>query len=111
MRQLLLLAAKRDVAADAIDRLVAPDIDQPGARIGRQAGVGPALQRHRECILQRILGQIEIADEADQGRQRPARLVAKYLSISMGHGSLTSFRGVEAEPGIDSGFDACGRQS
>ena len=52
VRQLLLLAAKRDVAADAIDRLVAPDIDQPCARIGRQAGGGPALQRHRERILQ-----------------------------------------------------------
>ena len=79
MRQLLLLAAKRDVAANAVDRLVAPDIDQPCPRIGRQAGIGPALQRHRECVLQRVLGEIEIADEADQRRQRPARLVAKYF--------------------------------
>ena len=36
VRQRLLLAAKRDVAADAVDRLVAADIDQPRARIGRQ---------------------------------------------------------------------------
>jgi len=33
----------------------------------------------REGVLQRILGEIEIADEPDQGRQRPARLVAKYF--------------------------------
>ena len=79
MRQFLLLAAKRDVAADAIDRLVASDIDQPRARIGRQAGGRPALQRHRKRILQRIFGEIEIADEADQRRQRPPRLVAKYF--------------------------------
>ena len=79
VRQLCLLAAKRDLPADAVDRLVAADIDQPGPRIGRRIGGRPALQRHRERILQRVLGEIEIADEADQRRQRPARLVAEYF--------------------------------
>ena len=77
MQQLLLLAAKGDVAADAVDRLVAPDIDQPGARIVRQFALRPALQRDRKGVLQHVLGQIEIADEADQRGHRPPRLVAE----------------------------------
>ena len=79
LRQLALLAAKRDLPADPVDRLVASDIDQPRPRIGRRIGGGPAFQRHRERILQRILGEIEIADQADQRRQRPTRLVAEYF--------------------------------
>jgi hypothetical protein len=102
MRQLRSFAAKRDGAANAIDRLVAPDIDQPGARIGRQAAARPARQRHRESILQRILGEIEITDEADQGCHRPPRLVAKYFfDLGGGHGkSLTVVPGrAKREPG------------
>ena len=88
MRQRLLLVAKRDIAANAVDRLVAADIDQPRARIGRAFSSRPALQRHREGVLQRIFRQIEIADETDQGRQRPARLVAEDgFDFGGGHGS------------------------
>ena len=79
VRELSLLAAKRDLAAQAVDRLVAPDIDQPRPRIGRRIGGGPAFQRHRECILQRVLGQIEVANQADQRRQRPTCLVPEYV--------------------------------
>jgi hypothetical protein len=56
---------------------------------------GPALQRHRESVPQRILGEIEISHEADQGRQRPARLVAKDFSISTGSSGFYRF-----EPGM-----------
>ncbi len=77
-QQLLLLAAKRDLAADAVDRLVAPDIDQPCARIGGRLPGRPVLECDRERILQGVLGEIEIADQADQRRQRATRLVAKY---------------------------------
>ena len=77
--ELLLLAAKRDLAAHAVDRLVAPDIDQPGPRIAGRIVMRPAFQRHRERLLQHVLGEIEIADEADQRRQRPARLVTEYF--------------------------------
>src|SRR5215471_18476815 len=98
MRQLLLLAAKHDLPAHAIDDLVAADIDQPGARIGWRIFFRPALQRHRERILQRVLCEIEITNEADQRRQRAARLVTKYL-FDIGGSHLTtlhispSFRG------------------
>jgi hypothetical protein len=57
VRDSLLPVAKRDLAADAVDRLVASDIDQPGARIGRRFILGPALQCHREGVLQRVLGR------------------------------------------------------
>src|SRR5215207_1433420 len=100
MCQFLLFATERDVASDAIDRLVAADIDQPGAGIGRHAGVWPPRQRYRERILQCILGEIEIADEADQGRQRPARLVAKdFFDFDGSHEHSTlgsSFRDARA---------------
>ena len=85
-QQFLLLAAKRDLPADAVDRLVARDIDQPRPRIGRRIGGGPALQRDRESILQRVLGEVEIADQADQRRQRPTRLGTEYFfDIGRGH--------------------------
>ena len=43
--------------------------DQPGARVPRDAGTGPLLDRGRECVVQRLLGEIEIAEEADQRGQ------------------------------------------
>src|ERR1700722_17118670 len=79
VRQFRLLVAKRGLAADPADRLVASDIAQPRARIGWRSAAGPTLQRDRKGILQRILREIEIADEADQRGQRPARLIAKYF--------------------------------
>jgi hypothetical protein len=87
--QLVLLLAKSDLPAHAVDRLVASDIDEPGARIGRRIFAGPSFERHRESILQRILGKIEIADEADQRGQRTARLVTEYLfDLARGNGAL-----------------------
>ena len=79
MGQRGLLVAKRDLPANAVDRLVAPDIDQPRPRIGRRFSAWPALQCRRKGLLQYVLGEIEIADEADQRGQRPPRLVAKYF--------------------------------
>jgi hypothetical protein len=50
--------------------------DQPRARVGRWALGRPLFHRRRERILQRLLGEIEIAEEADQGRENAARLRA-----------------------------------
>ena len=128
VRQLALLAAKGDLPADPVDRLVASDIDQPGPRIGRRSGHGPAFQRDRKGILQRVLGEIEIADEADQRRQRPPRLVTEYFfDFGGGHAVISTvipgrpkdepgihnhdreygFRGLrqEAHPGMTGRFD------
>ena len=48
MRQLLLLAAERDLAPDPIDSLVATHIDQPRPRIGRQPIARPLLDGRRK---------------------------------------------------------------
>jgi len=79
MRQRGLLVPKGDLPANAVDRLVARDIDQPGPRIGWRLGRWPAFQRNRKGLLQNVFGEIEIADEADQRGERPPRLVAKYF--------------------------------
>ena len=117
MRELSLLAAKCDLPAQAVDRLVASDIDQPCPRIGRRIGGGPALQRHRECILQRVLGEIEVADQTDQRRQRPARLAAEgFFDFSGCHKGAPKITVIperpKDEPGIHNhdreyGFRAC----
>jgi len=74
-----MVVVNSDLPAYTVDCLVAADIDQPCARIGRQIGRVPALQRDGKSFLQCVLGEIEIADETDQGGKRPPRLVAKYL--------------------------------
>jgi len=59
-----------------VDRLEAARRDQPRARIAGHALGRPALHRRREGFLQRLLGEIEIAEQADQRREDPARLGA-----------------------------------
>ncbi|MHC2316297.1 hypothetical protein ACVIHC_003343 [Bradyrhizobium diazoefficiens] len=77
MHERLLLAAEHGLPPDAINRLVAADIDEPGARIIGHLARRPAFERDREGILECVLGEIEIADEADQRGKHPPRLVAK----------------------------------
>jgi hypothetical protein len=50
--------------------------DQPRARIGGCALGRPLFDGRGERILQRLLGEIEVAEEADQGREDAARLRA-----------------------------------
>jgi hypothetical protein len=57
-----------------VDGLEAAGRDQPGARVGRQAVARPLRQRRRERVLERLLGQVEVAEHPDQGGQDPARL-------------------------------------
>ena len=48
-------------------------IQAPG--IVRYAVDRPALERDDERLLHRLLGGVEVAEDADQGRDRPSRLV------------------------------------
>src|ERR1700704_3434202 len=66
---------EQDLPAQAIDRLVTSDIDQPGARVRRHAGGRPLLDRCRERLQQGLLRELEIADEADQRREDATRLL------------------------------------
>jgi hypothetical protein len=73
------LRRQRPVAPDAVDGAVARRGDEPGARVGRLAVARPALGGDRERVLRGLLGEVEIAEEADQGREDSAPLVAEGL--------------------------------
>ena len=71
------LRRQRAIAANAIDGPVARGRHEPGARVGGDSVPGPALRRDRERLLRGFLGEIEIAEEADQGSEDVAPLVAE----------------------------------
>jgi hypothetical protein len=73
------LLAERPLATDAIDRAVAPRGDEPGARVARRSRSRPPLGRNRERLLRGLLGELEVAEEADQARQYVAPLVPEGL--------------------------------
>ncbi len=73
------LGGQHAVAAQPVDGPVAGRGDQPGAGIVRHPGTRPALRRDRERLRGGLLGQIEIAEVADQAGQHPAPLVAEDL--------------------------------
>jgi hypothetical protein len=67
------------VAADAVDRAVAPGRHQPGPWVVGRAFTWPALGGDRERLLGGFLGEVEVAEEADQRREDAAPLVAEDL--------------------------------
>ena len=73
------LLGERPIAAEAVDRAVAGGDRQPGARVGRRAVPRPALRRDRERLLRGFLGEVEVAEEADQRGEDAAPLVAEDL--------------------------------
>ena len=60
---------------DAVDRLVAGSRRDPGAGVARHTTLGPDLERDEERILHRFLGEVEVADDADERRDRPPRFL------------------------------------
>src|SRR5439155_25897441 len=66
-------------AANAIDGAVARGRDQPRSRVGREPRLAPALGGDREGLLRGFLGEIEVAEEANQRGQDPRPLLAEYL--------------------------------
>src|SRR5882724_9304482 len=58
--------------ADPVDGAVAGGGDDPGAGVGRE--FGPLLQRDGERVLDRLLGEADVTEEADQGCHAPAVL-------------------------------------
>src|SRR5207244_12070825 len=73
------LRRERAIAANAVDRPVARRRQQPRARGGGRPVAGPALGRDRGGLLGRFLGEVEVAEEADQRRDDAAQLVAEDL--------------------------------
>jgi hypothetical protein len=71
LAELLLVAA---LAAKTVDRAVARRAHDPGAGVVREAVARPALERRHKRLLDRVLGEVEVAEDADQGGDRTSRL-------------------------------------
>jgi hypothetical protein len=59
--------------------VVARSRRQPRARVARQPIAAPALCGRRERLLGGFLGEIEVAEEADQRREDASPLLAEDL--------------------------------
>ena len=57
---------------DFVNRLEAPRGHKPGARVGGNAALRPLLEGGDERIVQRLLGEIEITEETDEGGEHAA---------------------------------------
>ena len=62
------------LATDLVDGLEAPRGNQPGARVLRHAFGRPFFERRAKGFVQRFLGEIKIAQQADQRCQDRARV-------------------------------------
>ena len=63
-------------------------VDQPGPRVGGNPVARPALRGDREGLLGGLLGEVEVAEEADQGGQDAPPLVAEDLLEARYHSSI-----------------------
>ena len=73
------LGGQRAIAADAIDRAVARRRHQPGTGVGRSSVARPALRGDRKGLLRGFLGEIEVAEEADERSEDASPLLAEGL--------------------------------
>src|ERR671914_766814 len=65
------------LATQAIDRTVTCSGSDPPSRVGRQAFARPLAQCDRERFLNRILGNIDVTEDADQCGNRSSVLLAE----------------------------------
>src|SRR3990172_33662 len=72
--------------AKCVDGLEAAGRNQPGARVGGNTLAWPLLHRHSERVVQRILGQVEIAQQSYQGGEDPPRLLPVEGVHPLAHG-------------------------
>src|SRR5262249_56810035 len=73
------LRLERAIAPDAVDGAVPRGRDEPGARVVGRSVARPTLGRDRERVLGGFLGEVEVAEEADQACEDAAPLVPKDL--------------------------------
>ena len=75
-REQLRLACQRLLAADPVDRRVPGRRHDPGAGIARRSVARPAFGRADEGVLHRVLGEVEVTEDAAEDRDRACPLVA-----------------------------------
>ena len=73
------LRRERALATDPVDRAVARSGDQPGPRVGGHPLARPTLGGDRERILGGFLGEVEVAEEADQAGEDASPFVPENL--------------------------------
>jgi hypothetical protein len=76
-RGLRVTVLARCLAAQLVDRRVARGGDDPAGGARGYAVGRPALARLRERVLDRVLGDVDVAEDADQNRDRTAVLRAE----------------------------------
>ena len=78
------LRRQRAIAPDAVDRPVARGGHEPGARVLGRPVAWPALGGGGERVLGGFLGELEVAEEADQRREDASPLVAENVREGTG---------------------------
>jgi hypothetical protein len=73
------LGGERALTADPVDRSVTRGRDEPGAGVLGSSVARPALGRDRERVLGGLLGELEVAEKADQVREDAPPLIPEYL--------------------------------
>jgi hypothetical protein len=88
-RRLGVALIARGFAAQAIDRPVAGGGDDPPGRARRQPFGRPAPDGDRERVLDRFLGDVDVAEDADQDRHGASVLLAEHTldvrNLDAGH--------------------------
>ena len=89
--QLLGFRDERPLASDAVDRAVAGGRDQPAGRVLGLTVARPALGCQRERFLGRVLGELDVAEDADQRGEHATPLIAedvfKHPELLLEHGT------------------------
>ena len=119
LRERLGPAGPERPAAETVDRLVPRRLHEPARRVRGSPVARPLLQRGGKCLLHHLLGEVEVAEHADQRREDSRRGVAVEVTefqVSVSHhpvirdqhpGDRAQGTAVEAEPGEDVDVRVC----
>jgi hypothetical protein len=69
--------AEATLAPEPVDRSVARHGDDPRRGIAGDAVVRPARERRRERVLDRVLGDVPVAERSDERRDRASEVLAE----------------------------------
>ncbi len=82
------------LAADLVDAPVAGGRDDPAGGAGRQPALRPSFEGDDEGVLDRLLGEIDVAEEADQaGHRSPGFGTEDALDVDRAQDSGSSWKG------------------